>query len=203
MAVTPASWAQNKPALPARTGAAIPDVGAAQRQAAAAKKVADANAKKKVAAVKVAKPKAPAKIKPAKATALSKYLAGDTTYQQQLAEFNKSNSDYTTDYNRQSGITNRDYGTTQRQMNLQGQQDRMDQQNDFAGRGILKSGVYAQALGNYNTDFNTKMHNLVQGKTDKLQDLLSQKTSFLRQLQLEKNAAKQDAIRRRAATLGI
>lgn len=148
-------------------------------------------------------PDKPAKPKPKPLSALEKWLAGDTTYQQQLAEFNKSKADYNATYNKQLGVTNRDYNETQRELNLQGQKDRMDQQNDFAGRGILHSGVYAQALGDYNTDFNTKLQNLTTGRTDKVGDLADQKNSFLRELQLQMNAAKQDAIRRRAQQLGL
>jgi hypothetical protein len=135
--------------------------------------------------------------------AADKWLAGDTTYQQQLANFNKSLSDYLAQYNRQTGITKRDYGEMIRALNTQGTQDRVDQQNDFAGRGILRSGVFAKALGDYNTEFNARMKNLQTGQSDKLGDLAMQKTNFQRQLNLEKQAAKQDALRRRAAQLGI
>ncbi|MFE1914987.1 hypothetical protein [Streptomyces anandii] len=138
-----------------------------------------------------------------KQSPLEKWLAGDTTYQQQLSNFNKSQTDYLGQYNRQVGITNRDYGEMTRSLNRQGTQDRLDQQNDFAGRGVLRSGVFAKALGDYNTEFNSKMKNLQTGKSDKLGDLGMQKTNFLRQLNLEKQASKQDALRRRAAKLGI
>lgn len=138
-----------------------------------------------------------------KKSASQKWLAGDTTYQQQLANFLKSQKDYQTQYNRQVGIQKRDYAETQRSMNRQASQDRVDQQNDFAGRGILRSGVFAKALGDYNTDFNAKMKNLTVGQQDKLGDLSMQRTNFLRQLQLEKDAARQDALRRRASGLGI
>jgi len=47
------------------------------------------------------------------------------------------------------------------------------------------------------------MKNLLTGKSDKLGDLAMQRTNFLRQLTLEQNAARQDALRRRAAKLGI
>lgn len=139
----------------------------------------------------------------AKQSAAAKWLAGDTTYQQQIANFNKSLTDYLAQYNRQTGITKRDYAEMIRQLNTQGAQDREDQQNDFAGRGILRSGVFAKALGDYNADFNSKMKNLQTGQSDKLGDLSMQKTNFQRQLGLEKTAAKQDALRRRAARLGI
>lgn len=138
-----------------------------------------------------------------KKSASNKWLAGDTTYQQQLANFLKSQKDYESQYKRQTGIQKRDYAETQRSMNRQASQDRVDQQNDFAGRGILRSGVFAKALGDYNTDFNTKMKNLTTGQQDKLGDMSAQRTNFLRQLQLEKDAARQDALRRRASGLGI
>jgi hypothetical protein len=136
-------------------------------------------------------------------SAAAKWLAGDTTYQQQLANFNKSKSDYESQYKRQTGITKRDYSEMLRSMNRQGAQDRVDQQNDFAGRGILRSGVFAKALGDYNTEFNAKIKNLQTGQSDKLGDLSMQRTNFLRQLKLEQDAARQDALRRRAAKLGI
>ena len=138
-----------------------------------------------------------------KQSALAKWLAGDTTYQQQLANFNKSLTDYNAQYNRQSSMTKRDYAEMIRALNQQGTQDREDQQNDFAGRGILRSGVFAKALGDYNTEFNGKMKNLQTGQSDKLGDLAMGRTNFNRQLNLEKQAAKQDAIRRRSAKLGI
>jgi len=138
-----------------------------------------------------------------KQSAAAKWLAGDTTYQQQLSNFKKSKTDYEAQYKRQKGITTRDYDEMVRSMNRQGTSDRDDQKNDFAGRGILHSGVFAKALGDYNTEFNAKMKNLLTGRSDKLGDLSMQRTNFLRQLTLEQNAARQDALRRRAAKLGI
>jgi hypothetical protein len=155
--------------------------------------------KKKV--TKKPAPKKPAKKKPLSATA--KYLAGDTTYQQQLADFDRSKAEYNANYGRQSSIVNRDYAESTRSLNRQGAQDRLDQQEDFAGRGILHSGVFAKALGDYNTDFNSRMKALVTGKTDQIGDLAAQQKSFLAQLATEQNNARQDAIRRRAAKLGI
>lgn len=136
-------------------------------------------------------------------SALAKWLAGDTTYQQQVSDFNRTKTDYTANYNRQTGIINRDYAETQRALNRQGTQDRIDQQNDFAGRGILRSGVFAKSLADYNTEFNQRMKGLTTGRNDQLGDLSAQRATFLRQLEQEMNAAKQDAIRRRAAKLGI
>lgn len=150
--------------------------------------------------------KKPAKKKPAKKkpkNALEKWLAGDTTFQQQMAAFMKEKSDYDAQANRQKQIVGRDYSTTQRQMNKQAVDDRTQQANDFAGRGILHSGVYAKQLGDYNADFNTKLANLIQGRTDTLGNMNMDRVNFLRQLGLDQQAARQDAIRRRAQKLGL
>jgi hypothetical protein len=155
---------------------------------------------KKPAAKKKPVPKKKKKTKP---SATSKYLAGDTTYQKQLADYNKSKAEYQSNYGRQTGIVNRDYAESKRALNRQGAQDRIDQQNDFAGRGILHSGVFAKSLGDYNTDFNARMKQLSTGQTDQLGDLGAQKSSFLRQLQIEMDNAREDALRRRASKLGI
>lgn len=143
------------------------------------------------------------KEKKKKSSDLNKYLAGDVTYQQQLSDFQRAFAEYMAQFNRQTQITNRDYNESNRALQRQGMQDRSDQQNDFAGRGVLRSGVFAKALGDYNTDFNQRVKALQTGQTDKLSDLTSQKQNFNRQLDLEKNNAKQDAIRRRAQKLGI
>jgi murein DD-endopeptidase MepM/ murein hydrolase activator NlpD len=147
--------------------------------------------------------KAPAKPAAPQMSELDKWLAGDTTYQQQLSDFNRTKSEYEAQNTRQKGISERDYAESERSLNLQGERDRLDQKEEFGGRGILHSGVFAKALGDYNTDFNSRLKALTTGKTDVLGDLASQRTNFLRQRDLEMNAAKQDAIRRRAQKLGI
>lgn len=174
------------------------DADAAKRKAQEQAKLKKSNQQKAAAKKKKA---SQTKKKPKSKT--QKYLAGDTTYQQQLADFNRSKAEYQANYGRQSGIVNRDYAESQRALNRQGAQDRLDQQDDFAGRGILRSGVFAKALGNYNTEFNARVKALTTGKTDQLGDLAAQQKSFLAQLQTEMNNARQDAIRRRAAKLGI
>lgn len=146
--------------------------------------------------------KAPPK-PPKKPSALDKYLAGDTTYQQQLAEYKAEEAAYRANNARQNQVTQRDFANTQRDMNQQATQDRNNQQYDFAGRGILHSGVFAKALADYNTQFNNQMNQLVQGKTDTLAQSAADLNDFLRQLSLERNSAKQDAIRRRQARLGL
>lgn len=136
-------------------------------------------------------------------SALDKWLAGDTTYQQQLAEFNAEQQAYNQNYNNSLNQINQNFNATQRGMNNQAALDRMNQQYDFAGRGVLSSGAYAQALDQYNTQFQNNLGNLVTGENQQKTANQTNLNNFLRQLVLQRNAAKADAISRRAAQLGI
>jgi hypothetical protein len=134
---------------------------------------------------------------------LEDWLAGDSTYNQQMASYNRSKADYEAQAGQQQQVSQRDYETANRALNQQGVVDRDQQLNDYAGRGIVNSGVYGTALADYNQGFNTKVQNLNQGLQDTLNNQNNAKTNYLRQLQLEQDTARQDAIRRRAQQLGI
>ena len=152
-----------------------------------------------------AQPSAPAPQTPTppQPPSIDQWLAGDSMYQSQLANYQKARNDYDTQYNRQIQDKEREYGQTTRQMGTQAEVDRGQQMNDFAGRGVLNSGVYAKALSDYNTDYNTRLQNLLQGKTDTVNNLSDARTNYLRTLQAEEDTAKQDAIRRRAQQFGV
>lgn len=134
---------------------------------------------------------------------INQWLAGDGTYNQQLANYQKQKQDYENQYNQQVQNTNRDYATSNRALTQQGVVDRQTQLNDYAGRGILNSGLFGTALADYNTNFNTKVHNLLQGQNDTLNNYGNARTNYLRQLQFDEDNAKQDAIQRRATSLGL
>lgn len=140
---------------------------------------------------------------PPKTPTLEDWLAGDSTYNQQMASYNRSKADYEAQAGQQQQVSQRDYETANRALNQQGVVDRDQQLNDYAGRGIVNSGVYGTALADYNQGFNTKVQNLNQGLQDTLNNQNNAKTNYLRQLQLEQDTARQDAIRRRAQQLGI
>jgi LysM repeat protein len=154
-------------------------------------------------AAPVATPQAPQAPVAPPTPSLEEWLAGDSTYNSQQAGYNRSKADYEAQYNQQQQNTNRDYAISQRALDQQGTTDRDQQLNDYAGRGIVNSGVYGTALSEYNQGFNTKVANLNQGLQDTLNNQNNAHTNYLRQLQLEQDTAKQDAIRRRAQSLGI
>lgn len=147
-------------------------------------------------------PQAPA-VQQAPQKSIADWLAGDDTYNQQMAQFNASKSAQNTVHSNQLNQINQNFDNTSRSMNRQADVDRQNQQYDFAGRGVLNSGVYAKSLGDYNTNFQNQMGNLVSGKNQQTQTSDTDLQNFLRQVQLNSDAARQDAIRRRSLEYGI
>jgi hypothetical protein len=76
-------------------------------------------------------------------------------------------------------------------------------QDEFASRGLLKSGLFGEAQGDYQTDWQSQMKQLQQGQSSLLADLLSQRTNYGREQDLARESARQDAIRRRASKYGL
>lgn len=134
---------------------------------------------------------------------IQQYLGGDTTYQQQLQGFGKSLADFLAAQKLQNSKITQDYASAQRAMNQQKVTDLKDIENDFASRGLLSSGLYAGAVGDYNTDFLDKLGQLTTQEKRSIADLLTQKTNFTSQQNLDKQKAREDAINRRAAKFGL
>ena len=134
---------------------------------------------------------------------LDKYLGTDATYQSQLSDLMRNYDQALAQKNLSQQQTNADYSAKERALNLQADQDRLDMRNSAAARGILQSGIYANQLGQYNTNNQQSMTNLLGG----LQN--AQDTSNLQFQQLIANeiAAKQKAIQdaaaRRATQLAV
>lgn len=134
---------------------------------------------------------------------IEQYLAGDTTYQEQLRNFNKSLADFLAQEKLNKSKVTTDYASAQRAMNMQKVQDLKDIENDFASRGLLSSGLYAGAVGDYNTGFTNRMNQLTTQEQRSLADLINQQTQFQNQQKLDQQASREEAIKRRAAKYGL
>lgn len=93
-------------------------------------------------------------------------------------------------------------GLYQKELASARKQDKIDITDDYAGRGTLHSGLYAQKQGDYETEYGKQVAETNRQKAKKYGDLASEKTDFLRQQELEKEQARLEAIRRRAAKTG-
>lgn len=129
---------------------------------------------------------------------LQKFLAGDSTYQKQLAGFNKSLADFGTD----QGLAKRDYTTnynnTYRDIGLAKGDASKSLQDDFASRGLLKSGLYNQSLGELNQQYQNQYGDLSKQQLAFLAQLGQEGKKYQNEQSLQKQNARDEAARRRA-----
>jgi hypothetical protein len=155
------------------------------------------------------KPKRPAKM-PTTVTKKTPTVAkkpaafsGDSTYAAQLAALNKALADYRVGNAAQVSAYNQDYGNQVRDLN-KAKTDALDSQmNDYAGRGVVTSGVYLKDRADTGTTYANQQAALSQGKVNYLGGLSRDMANYLADINLQKNQAAREAALRKAAGLGI
>lgn len=134
---------------------------------------------------------------------LQKYLAGDSAYQDQLSQLMKQLEDFKTQNTGQQADVGEDFQTALNKMNLKRSQDLESLQNDFASRGLLNSGLYTNAVGDYNNDYQQNLGDLNTDKQRSLDQLLQGLQQYQQENTTARSNAKQEAIRRRAQQFGL
>jgi hypothetical protein len=148
----------------------------------------------------VARPVVPVAPKP---PSIDSYLAGDSIYQQTLSGGKRTLADLLSEIARRKGEAGTQYTQTRSGM----ESDRTDQleslRNEFASRGLINSGLYAEEQGNFQKKFTDQLTALDQQQSGLMADLLSQENNAKREQDLALQAAKQEALARRAAKYKI
>lgn len=134
---------------------------------------------------------------------LEAYLGGDSGYQQQLRQLGQALADFTADSTRRKGVLETDYTTSKKAMDDQRVLDLDMLKDDFGARGLLRSGLYADQVGKYDTEFNTRSSDLQRRQQEALAALTQEQGRFGSQQDLQKQGARESAIRRRAESLGV
>lgn len=134
---------------------------------------------------------------------LEAYLGGDSGYQQQLRQLGQALADFTADATRRKGSLETDYSTSKKAMDDQRLLDLDSLKDDYGARGLLRSGLYGDAVGKYETEFNTRSTDLQRRQQEALAALEQERGRFGSQQDLQKQGSRESAIRRRAESLGI
>lgn len=165
-----------------------------QYQREAPKRVAPKPAPKPTA--KIVTPPSPPK--PPPPPSVSQYLASDSTYQAQLAAFNKALADYQAD----QGLSRTDYQTgydqNYRDIGLAKEEAAQNLEEDFASRGLLKSGLYAADLGELNKQYQNQYTDLGNQRTSFFDQLAQDLAKYKNDQSVQKQNAYAEAVRRRA-----
>lgn len=131
------------------------------------------------------------------------YLGADTGYQQQIRSFNQALQDFLADVTRRRGTLETDFGTSKKAMDDQRVMDLDRIKDDYGARGLGRSGLYADAVGDYETEFGTRMSELQRRQNEALAGLTQEEGNFKSQQELKTQQAKEQAIARRAAQYGL
>ena len=125
------------------------------------------------------------------------FIAGDNTYQTQNNAYRKALADYAAQMQAEQGKYTGEYNAQVSQLGLDRTQGLEDLQNDYASRGLLTSGVYADATGDLNKKFDTSLADLARAKTAYMDDLTTGQTNFSATQKAMLDKAYQDALNRR------
>lgn len=153
------------------------------------------------------------------------FLAGDSNYQAQLAALLKALSDQQADSTAQQSKYNVDYGSALQNLGWSpddpatadvnegawnfGDQNTaagrafQNQQNDFAGRGLLQSSLYGTANDNLTRSLNDQLGGINTAKQNFFDDLTRQGSAFAGENTLAQQQAKAEALARRAAGVSL
>lgn len=129
---------------------------------------------------------------------LDSYLGGDVTYNDQMSLFQKILEDYMLSNSGQRGDVEEDFSTALERLGLESKRAKRDMTGDFASRGLLNSGLFTGEMSEYDTDYQNTISDLTTDKNRAIEDLLESMGMFQTQLEAQKVAARQEAIRRYA-----
>lgn len=134
---------------------------------------------------------------------LNSYLGTDSTYQSALSGSKRTLADFISELGRKRGEATTQYTQTGANMERDRQQQLSDLKDEFASRGLIQSGLYGQEQGKFQQQFTDQKTALDQQQAGLLADLLSQQKNYQREQDLAVQAAKQEALQRRAAQYKI
>lgn len=153
---------------------------------------------------KYSRPAAPPAVAPGPMqTDPNAWLGADTGYQDQLRQLGLALANFNADLTRRQGDVNSQYDTSNKALHDQSVIDLKNLEADYAGRGLIRSGLYANAVGDYNKELDQRLAELLSGRDRTLAQLTQEQQQFQTQQQLDQQRAREDALRRRASGLGL
>lgn len=170
-------------------------------------------------------PSAPA----APAMSEADWLAGDQSYIRQMAALQAALQNFSADQGAQTTRYNTDFNTGLSQLGYTGRPaaegsnpwaaeggtwNETDQNtasgrafsnqlNDFASRGILQSSLFGKSRNDLQRSLNDQLNSVVTGRTNFLDDLTRQRTAYQQENESAGRSAREEALARMAASIGI
>jgi hypothetical protein len=131
------------------------------------------------------------------------WLNQDSGYNQQLAQFANALAQFTGDVTQRRGNLNTDFASSKKAMDDQKVIDLKNLEDDYGSRGIIRSGLYGKAQGDYNTEFDTRATDLASKNQQANAGLDTEVGRYNSQNTLQQQQAREAAIARRAQQYGV
>lgn len=134
---------------------------------------------------------------------VDEWLAGDTAYLSTTDALQKALADYQARMNQQKGQYQTEFDTNLGNLNTSREAAIADLTDDFAARGLMNSGLFANSRAELMSDYDARQAALEQGRSNFLADLEAAFADFQSEQELTKTKARQDALARRAQRYGL
>lgn len=141
--------------------------------------------------------------KPAKPPSLASFLGTDSTYVQQKSALEKAKADYLAQQGKSRTNYETGYAVDLDTLKNNRVAAMADLENDFAGRGLMNSGLYADSQATANNDWDKRGSALEQAKAQFLEGLSGDFANFSEEQLLTLQRAEQEAAARRASKYGV
>jgi hypothetical protein len=138
-----------------------------------------------------------------KAPGLEQFLGSDATYQQTLSELMRTLEQYQLQNNTSQSSVREAFETALSRMGTERESALKNLEADFAARGLLNSGLYGDAVSQYNTQYGDRITDLTGDRDSNLSNLGTEFQNFQSNIDTQKADARLDAIRRRAEQYGL
>lgn len=131
------------------------------------------------------------------------WIAGDTAYKSQSDQLAKAWADYQAQQGIAEGQYRNTYTNDTNALATTKEAAAKALEDDYASRGLLGSGLYAGAYNDFQTDYGNRQKALDTGLSDFLSNLALQGQNFKSEQDIATEKARQDALARRAASIGL
>lgn len=134
---------------------------------------------------------------------INAFLGADAGYQDQLRRLAQALSDFQADATRRRGNLETEFGLSQKALNDQKIIDLDLLKDDYGARGMLRSGLYADSVGDYEREFGERVADIGRKQAEALALLQQETGQFTTQQELAQQQARELALRRRAEQFGV
>lgn len=126
------------------------------------------------------------------------YLMGDEYYQQGLSDLEWALEQFLTENDAAEGDLGASFGSAMDYMNLDKEKALEYMKDDYGARGLVFSGLYPEAVSDYNKEWSMGVADLNRDLASQMRDLGFEEQNMRQSTEMQKRDLRLDAIRRRS-----